>query len=128
MESGLSKDKKTLLVGATTNPSRYAYFAAKMFAERHMDFIPIGIKKGEVFGKKILDLKSKPELEDIHTITLYIGPAHQEEWMEYLISLNPKRIIFNPGSENPDFFKVAADAGIEVLPACNLVLLTTDQY
>lgn len=128
MESGLVRSKKTLIVGATTNPSRYAYLAAKMFAERGMDFIPIGIKKGEVFGRNILDLKSKPELKDIHTITLYIGPDHQEEWMEYLISLKPKRIIFNPGSENPIFFKSASEAGIEVLPACNLVMLSTGQF
>lgn len=128
MKSELVKDKKTLIVGATPNPSRYAYFAAKMFAELQMEFVPIGIKKGEVFGKKILDLKSKPELKDIHTITLYIGPEHQEEWMEYLIGLKPKRIIFNPGSENQDFFKSASEAGIEVLPACNLVMLSTGQY
>ncbi len=64
------KKKKTLIVGATTNPGRYAYLSAKMFAEREMEFIPIGIKKGEVFGQEILDLRSKPILEDIHTITL----------------------------------------------------------
>lgn len=128
MESEKSEVKKTLIVGATTNPSRYAYFAAKMFAERDMEFIPIGIKKGELFGKEILDLRAKPKLKDIHTITLYIGPSHQEEWMEYLIGLEPKRIIFNPGTENPDFFKSAREAGIEVLQACNLVMLSTSQF
>jgi predicted CoA-binding protein len=127
MEIEKSEAKRTLIVGAT-NPSRYAYFAAKMFAERGSEFIPIGIKKGELFGREILDLRSKPELKDIHTITLYIGPSHQEEWMEYLISLKPKRIIFNPGTENPDFFKSARGAGIEVLPACTLVMLSTSQY
>lgn len=128
METEKSKAKKSLIVGATTNPSRYAFFAAKMFAEKQLDFIPIGIKKGEIFGKEILDLTAKPELEDIHTITLYIGPSHQEEWMEYLIGLKPKRIIFNPGTENPEFFKKASQSGIEVLPACNLVMLSTGQY
>ena len=93
-----------------------------------MDFIPIGIKKGEVFGKEILDLRSKPELNGIHTITLYIGPANQSEWIDYLIGLKPKRIIFNPGTENPDFFKKAKEANIEVLPACNLVMLSTGQF
>lgn len=128
METAKPKDKKTLIVGATTNPSRYAFFAAKMFAEKQLDFIPIGIKNGEVFGKEILDLRARPELEDIHTITLYIGPSHQEEWMDYLIGLKPERIIFNPGTENPEFFKKAAEAGIEVLPACNLVMLSTGQF
>lgn len=120
--------KKTLIVGATSDRSRYAYLAAKMFADREMDFVPIGIKKGEVFGREILDLRAKPQLPDIHTITLYIGPANQTEWIDYLISLKPKRIIFNPGTENPDFFQKATDAGIEVLPACNLVMLSTAQF
>lgn len=128
MDARKVDSRKTLIVGATVNPSRYAFAAAKMFAERNLDFIPIGIKKGEVFGRQILDLNSKPQLEDIHTITLYIGPSHQAEWMDYLIGLNPKRIIFNPGTENPEFFKKASSEGIEVLPACNLVMLSTRQF
>ncbi|WP_111669645.1 CoA-binding protein [Algoriphagus litoralis] len=120
--------KKTLIVGATTNQTRYAFTAAGMFADRELEFIPIGIKKGEVFGREILDLRAKPDLKDIHTITLYIGPSHQDEWMDYLISLNPKRIIFNPGTENPFFFTAAKAAGIEVVPACNLVMLSTGQF
>ncbi|MDF2159292.1 CoA-binding protein [Algoriphagus sp. CAU 1675] len=120
--------KITLIVGATTNPSRYAYAAAEMFHERGMDFIPMGIKQGTVFGKEILDLRTKPELKNIHTITLYIGPANQAEWIDYLISLKPKRIIFNPGTENPEFYRKARFSGIEVLPACNLVMLSTGQY
>jgi predicted CoA-binding protein len=121
-------EKKTLIVGATTNPSRYAYTAASMFEERGLDFIPIGIKTGEIFGKHILDLRSKPDLEGINTITLYIGPDNQGEWIDYLLSLKPKRIIFNPGTENPEFYTRAKAAGIQVLAACNLVMLSTGQY
>lgn len=121
-------DKKTLIVGATTNPSRYAYYAASMFSERDMEFVPIGIKKGQVFGREILDLKEQPPLNGVHTITLYIGPQHQEEWIDYLLSLKPKRIIFNPGTENPEFFRRAKDQGVEVVPACNLVMLSTGQF
>lgn len=128
MEAGNKTTIKTLLVGATENPSRYAYLAAKMLSEKNQDFIPIGIKKGQVFGKEILDLRSKPQLQDIHTITLYIGPDNQAEWMDYLIGLHPKRIIFNPGTENQLFFQKAKQAGIEVLPACNLVMLSTGQF
>ncbi len=120
--------KKTLIVGATTNPSRYAYYAASMFDERGLNFVPIGIKTGELFGKRILDLKLKPALEDIDTITLYIGPDNQAEWIDYLLSLKPKRIIFNPGTENPEFFKKATSAGIKALLACNLVMLSTGQF
>jgi uncharacterized protein len=121
-------DQKTLIVGATTNPTRYAYTAASMFDERQLDFLPIGIKTGEVFGREILDLRTKPTLEGINTITLYIGPENQSEWIDYLISLKPKRIIFNPGTENPIFSKKAREAGIQTLEACNLVLLSTNQF
>lgn len=128
MAEDKGESKKTLIVGATTNPSRYAFAAAAMFDERNLEFILIGIKKGEIFGKEILDLRLKPDLEDIYTITLYIGPSHQEEWMEYLIGLKPKRIIFNPGTENPEFLRRATVAGIETLQECNLVMLSTGQF
>ena len=120
--------KKTLIVGATTDPSRYAYVAAKMLDNKGVDFVPIGIKKGEIFGREIVDLRTKPKLEDSHTVTLYIGPSHQGEWIDDLIELSPERIIFNPGTENPDFFRRAAEAGIDVQPACTLVLLSTGQF
>lgn len=120
--------KRTLVVGATTDPSRYAYLAAKMLDQKGVDFVPIGIKKGNVFGREIVDLRTKPELEGIHTVTLYIGPAHQAEWIDYLIGLKPERIIFNPGTENPEFFDRATEAGIDVQPACTLVLLSTSQF
>jgi uncharacterized protein len=128
MEATAVDPKLTLLVGATTNPDRYAFLVAQQLADRGFEFIPIGIKKGNLFGREIMDLREKPELKGIHTITLYLGPANQSEWMDYLISLNPKRIIFNPGTENPEFFRKANEAGIEVLPACNLVMLNTGQY
>jgi uncharacterized protein len=123
-----SNHKKTLLVGATTNPDRYAFFAAQLFDKKGVDFIPIGVKKGEVFGKEILELQTTPKLEAIDTITLYLRPSNQTQWIDYFLSLKPKRIIFNPGTENPDFFKRAQDAGIEVLSACTLVMLQTNQY
>lgn len=128
MEKEKIESKKTLIVGATNNSARYAYVAAGMYAERKIEFIPIGIKSGNVFGEEIVDLRTKPQIEGIHTITLYIGPAHQAEWMDYLIGLKPKRIIFNPGTENPDFFQKARSEGIEVVPACNLVMLSTGQF
>jgi predicted CoA-binding protein len=123
------KSKKlTLLVGATPNPSRFAYFAAGKFMEQCIDFIPIGIKKGQVFGKEILDIRSRPELSNIHTITLYLGEQNQEEWIDYLLSLKPKRIIFNPGAENFEFMRKAQKMGIEAINACNLVMLRTGQF
>ena len=120
--------KKTVILGATTNPARYAYFAAERLTKSQHEIVPIGIKKGEVFGKDILDLREKPVVKDVDTITMYVGPQNQKEWEEYILSLNPKRIIFNPGSENSDLAKKARDKGTEVLEACTLVMLGSDQY
>ncbi|MCH7411954.1 CoA-binding protein [Belliella sp. R4-6] len=120
--------KKTVIVGATTNPSRYAYVVAEMLSRYNVPFVPIGIKKGTVFGEAILDISTKPIIEEVHTITLYIGPQHQPEWYDYILSLKPKRIIFNPGTENKEFFDLARDKSIEPVIACNLVLLSTGQF
>jgi predicted CoA-binding protein len=128
MDSAPNKEKLTLIVGATDNPERYAYRAADLLQAKGVSFIPIGIKKGVVFGKEIVDLRQKPALVGIHTVTLYLGLQNQSEWMDYLIGLGPKRMIFNPGTENPEFFSKAKAAGIEVLEACTLVMLTTGQF
>ena len=117
-----------MVVGATDNPERYAYRAVELLQAKGVPVVPIGIKKGLVFGEEILDLRLKPALKEIHTITLYLGPSNQVEWMDYLIGLRPKRIIFNPGTENFDFFSKAKAAGIEALEACTLVMLTTGQF
>lgn len=128
MDSAPNKEKLTLIVGATDNIERYAYRAADLLQAKGVSFILIGIKKGVVFGKEIIDLRQKPTLAGIHTITLYLGPTNQAEWVDYLIGLGPKRIIFNPGTENPEFFSKAKAAGIEALEACTLVMLTTGQF
>jgi predicted CoA-binding protein len=128
MGSVPNKSKLTLVVGATDNPERYAYRAAELLQAKEIPFVPIGIKKGVVLGEEIFDLRLKPVLAGIHTITLYLGPQNQSEWIDYLIGLGPKRIIFNPGTENPLFFQKAESAGIEALEACTLVMLTTGQF
>ncbi|MBL7843359.1 MAG: CoA-binding protein [Cyclobacteriaceae bacterium] len=119
---------KTVIVGATPNPSRYAYMAADMLTEYEHEIVPMGIKKGELFGKEILNIRELPEINDVDTITLYIGPQHQPEWYKYLIDLKPRRIIFNPGTENPEFEKLAIANNIEPVEACTLVMLRTGQY
>ncbi len=120
--------KKTAIIGATTNPSRYAFVAAQMLTDHGFDIVPLGIKKGQVAGKEILDIRKSPEIGEIHTITLYLGPRHQEPYYDYLLSLNPKRIIFNPGTENDDFQRLARERGIEVDEACTLVMLRVGMY
>lgn len=120
--------KRTVIVGATPNTHRYAYLAAEMLDEFEHEIIPIGIKKGEVFGKPILNIYDKPIIADVDTITLYIGPVHQPQWYDYLLTLNPKRIIFNPGTENETFARLAQAQGVEVVEGCTLVMLRTGQY
>ena len=120
--------KKTVIIGATPNPSRYAYLAAEMLQEYSQEFVPVGIKRGSVFGKEILDLRTYPEIENVDTITLYINRSHQKEWYDYFFKLKPKRVIFNPGTENPELEKLLEEKNIQALEACTLVLLRSGQF
>ena len=120
--------KKTVIIGATTNPSRFAFLAAQRLHEHGIEFVPVGIKKGSVLGKEILDLRQRPEVPDVDTITLYINPTNQQEWYDYFLTLKPKRVIFNPGTENPEFEKLLEQKKIEALEACTLVMLGSGQY
>lgn len=120
--------KKTVVVGATPNTSRYAFLASEMLASYQHPIVPIGIKTGEMLGQPILNINDRPTISDVDTITMYIGPQHQAPYYEYLLSLQPKRIIFNPGTENPEFEKLAEESGVEAMEACTLVLLRSNQY
>jgi uncharacterized protein len=118
----------TVIVGASPNPSRYAYMAAELLARYGYEFVPVGIKKGEVFGRPILDIRSLPTILDVNTVTIYIRPELQLPWEDYIIALKPKRIIFNPGTENIEFQDRASALGIETIEACTLVMLNSNQY
>lgn len=120
--------KKTVIIGATTNKDRYAYLAAEMLTEYNHEIVPVGVKKGEVFGNSILDINTRPNVEDVDTVTLYIGPQHQPEHYQYILGLKPKRVIFNPGTENNEFEKMVEKSGAEALEACTLVMLRSRQY
>ncbi|MEP1097268.1 MAG: CoA-binding protein [Cyclobacteriaceae bacterium] len=120
--------KKTVLIGATTNPTRYAYLAGNRLTQHGHNLIPIGIRKGELAGKEILDLRLLPKVEGVDTVTLYVGPKNLLEWENYILSLNPKRIIFNPGTENYTLLEKAKGQGIEALEACTLVMLSAGTY
>lgn len=99
-----------------------------MLTQYNHEIVPVGIKKGELFNTRILDIRERPEIPDVDTITMYIGPQRQPEWYDYLLSLKPKRIIFNPGTENDTFEKMAEENGIEVVEGCTLVMLRSYQY
>ncbi|WP_231465795.1 MULTISPECIES: CoA-binding protein [unclassified Pedobacter] len=118
--------KKTLIIGASTDPSRYAYKAAHMLTRFNHQIVNIGIKRGEVAGVEIE--KQGQTHPDIDTITLYIGPALQPQYYHYIIDTKPKRVIFNPGTENYEFEKLLDQHNIEPMRACTLVLLSTGQY
>jgi len=122
----LVKEKKTLILGATPDSSRYAYLAANRLVRTGHPIVNVGIKKGEVAGVKIENAEEVHS--DIDTITLYIGPQNQPPLYDYILATNPKRIIFNPGTENPELRRMAREKGIETLSACTLVMLSTGEY
>ncbi|MEL7020455.1 MAG: CoA-binding protein [Bacteroidota bacterium] len=118
--------KKTLVLGASTNPDRYSNRATRMLAQHGHEVIPVGIKAGHIDDIEII---TKPaDWKDIDTVTLYLRPALQASYYDYIIGLRPNRIIFNPGTENPVLSQRARDAGIATEAACTLVLLSTGQY
>ncbi len=124
----MSNSKKTVIIGSTTNTTRYAYMAAERLLGAHIEFVPVGIKKGTVLDMPILPLREKPVIKNVHTVTMYIGPQNQPEWYQYILSLKPKRILFNPGTENELFQQMAQEQNIEVVEGCTLVMLGVGTY
>ena len=118
--------KKTLVVGASPDPSRYSNIAINMLREAGHPVLAIGKKTGEVTGIRIQ--KERFTDTDIDTITLYINPTFQKEYYDYFLQLHPKRLIFNPGTENAELATLAQQAGISTIEACTLVMLRTGQY
>ncbi len=119
--------KKTLLLGASDKPNRYAYLAAIKLQEKGHEVVLLGKRKGNVNGISI-DTEKKT-YENIDTVTLYLSATNQQEYLDYLLNtIHPKRIIFNPGAENQELKISAKKTGIETLEACTLVLLSTGQY
>lgn len=118
--------KKTLVIGASENPERYSNKAIRALVSHHHPVVALGIKKGVVEG--VTFHTEKEQFEDIDTVTLYIGPQKQTEYYAYIIGLKPRRVIFNPGTENPEFIAQLKSAGIYPELSCTLVLLATGQY
>ena len=119
-------DKPTLILGATPNPQRYAYVAAERLRRAGHSIIPVGIKTGRVQGQEILH--GLPDVPEVDTVTLYVGARHQPDYYDWLLRVAPQRMIFNPGTENPELETMAREAGIEVVRGCTLVMLGTGQY
>jgi len=120
------EQKKTVVIGASPNPGRYSYRAVSLLQSFNHQVIAVGIKNGEINGIPIH--KGPIEITDVHTVTLYIGPARQPEYFDYIFRLNPKRIIFNPGTENDNLYQLAKEKGIEVVEDCTLVMLNSGRF
>lgn len=116
----------TLVLGASPNPERYSFLATNLLNENKHQVYAFGIKKGQIGALEITN--QWPEKGSIDTVTLYIGPAGQLEYYDAILSLSPRRIIFNPGTENPDLLALANAKGIITIEACTLVMLKTGQY
>lgn len=117
---------KTLVLGASLKTNRYSNLAIKRLRAHNIAVEAFGLKKGNIGDTQIKT--NFAEFQNIHTVTLYVGPSRQPEYYGQLLKLSPKRVIFNPGTENPELYKILRDNEIEVEVACTLVLLATDQY
>ena len=122
----MSNRKKTLIIGASEKPERYANKAFHSLKNHQHEVVMIGNKEGVIDGVSIQ--KGNPLFNNIDTITLYLNPKNQEAYYDYILSLKPKRIIFNPGTENNELEEKAQQQGIEIQEACTLVLLSINQY
>ncbi len=123
----MDRSKKTLVIGATTNPSRYAYVAINRLRRYGHEVVAVGIDNGAVGDVPIV--REKMPFNNVDTVTLYVRPAVQKEsYEDYIVSLKPKRVIFNPGTENPAFEHRLRQEGIEPVEGCTLVMLAVGDY
>ena len=122
----MNEKKKTLVLGASDNPARYSYLAIHRLLSHGHPVVAIG-KKNTLVSSIPVETEKK-DFDDIHTVTLYLNPVRQKEYYDYILSLYPKRIIFNPGAENDELAELAKNRGFDVQEACTLVLLSIGKY
>jgi len=119
---------KTLVLGASTNPERYSYLAVHRLLEHGVSPIPFGIRKGEVAGVEIITEKKLVQTNQLGTVTIYLSPENQKEYYDFVISLKPNRVIFNPGTHNAEFMELLKENSIQVVEACTLVMLSSQTF
>ncbi len=119
-------NKKTLVLGASLKPNRYSNFALQKLVNNNIETVAFGLKKGDIAGVTIDT--ALVNYKAINTVTLYLNPKRQAAYYNYILSLKPERVIFNPGTENPEFYSILKTNGIYFEEACTLVLLSTNQY
>ena len=118
--------KKTLVLGASPHSWRVSHSAVLRLHKKGYEVIALGNQQGNIGPVPITT--DRPELSDVDTVTVYLNPSNQKEYYDYLLRLKPRRIIFNPGAENPELVQLAREKGIEVELACTLVMLSLDAY
>jgi hypothetical protein len=119
-------EKITIVLGASPKPERYSFLAVKKLIEFKIPVIAVGLRKGEIMGIHIQ--KPFPEVSDIHTISMFVGPKNQSVYYDYILKINPKRVIFNPGTENSEFEEILTKQGIQVVRGCTLIMLGKGTY
>ncbi|MBK8583112.1 MAG: CoA-binding protein [Flavobacteriales bacterium] len=119
-------EKKTLVLGASLNDDRYSNRAIRALRQHDQPVVAVGLREGEVAGVPIV--KTIPEGLIVDTVTMYLNAYNQKAWEQAVLALKPKRIIFNPGAENPELAAMAKAQGAETLDACTLVMLATGQF
>ena len=126
IRNNIKMNKKTLVLGASLKDTRYSNYAIHKLVANKIETVAFGLKQGSVAGVNIdVELVN---YKDINTVTLYLNPKRQESYYNYIIALKPERVIFNPGTENPEFYKLLKQNNIAFEVACTLVLLSTNQY
>jgi len=118
--------KKTLVLGGSINPNRYSNMAIRLLRANNIPVVSIGLRKGQVEDVSIVT--EHIIMDDIHTVTIYMNPTVQDSYYDYILALKPKRIIFNPGTENPVLKAEAKSLGIEIVENCTLVMLRNNLF
>jgi len=119
-------NKTTLVLGASLNETRYSNTCVKTLVSGHFPVLALGLREGTI--GQIPVMSGSPELNDIHTVTLYLGPVNQKPWYDYILDLHPARVIFNPGTENDEFRDLLSSAGITTIEDCTIMMVQSGRY
>lgn len=118
--------KSTLVLGASPNPVRYSWQAVGALRRHGYEVVAVGNRAGQVADVTIL--MDIPSDQKVHTVTLYMNAQRQKDYYDRILALQPQRIIFNPGAENPELERLATEKGIETVEGCTLVMLSIGNY